>query len=130
MAIVDDINELCNIASDGDTETLPPGFWLFEVTCMPLLIVCGYLFWEDTAFVTFCMASLLIGVCFAYKRRELLTIVVVSILLAQVLEFIGIASGTWWWNAPDILGMPLWVPFAYAFFNVLFYNLSLRIEKM
>ncbi len=51
--------------------------------------------------------------------RTVLALMAAGAVLGPVCEALPVAAGAWSYAQPDILGMPLWLPLAYALFAVL-----------
>ncbi len=125
--IVRDLGRMTGIRTEAP---LPPSTLatVFEIVSLPLLIGASHALWSQSLVSNLAMLVVVATICVFMRSRAILLVVAVSIVLAVILEYGGIAGGVWWWNAPDLAGLPLWVPLSYAYLNVLFYRLALRLE--
>ena len=69
-------------------------------------------------------AALLLGVAAVLavprvERSTVLVLMAAGAVLGPVCEALPVATGAWSYAQPDVLGMPLWLPLAYALFAVL-----------
>jgi hypothetical protein len=55
----------------------------------------------------------------AAERKTVLVLLASGAVLGPVCEALPVASGAWSYARPDLFGMPLWLPLAYALFAVL-----------
>ncbi|MBU2490109.1 MAG: hypothetical protein KKA60_12030 [Proteobacteria bacterium] len=126
LAIFRIIEGLASVLDIGYAPPKKPwGLWIAgELAFITLLFYVCTLFWENTALSLFATVATLFLAAFLYRGRMLLLIVLVSIIVATILEYTGIVYGVWHWNAPDLWGLPLWVPLAYAIVNLLTYRVS------
>ena len=53
------------------------------------------------------------------ERKTVLVLLASGAVLGPVCEALPVASGAWSYARPDLFGMPLWLPLAYALFAVL-----------
>lgn len=53
------------------------------------------------------------------ERSTVLVLMAAGAVLGPVCEALPVAAGAWSYAQPDVLGMPLWLPLAYALFAVL-----------
>ena len=53
------------------------------------------------------------------ERRTVLILMAAGAVLGPVCEALPVAAGAWSYAQPDVLGLPLWLPLAYALFAVL-----------
>ena len=62
-------------------------------------------------------AALTLGV-FGF-RRHLVAIYAIGGVLGPTAEILGVRAGAWRYTAPHFLGIPVWLPFAWALVSVL-----------
>ena len=53
------------------------------------------------------------------ERSTVLVLMAAGAVLGPVCEALPVAAGAWSYAQPDVLGLPLWLPLAYALFAVL-----------
>jgi len=74
---------------------------------------------ENTPLVI--LAGLVLAAAILVIRRERSTIILMAAgaVLGPVCEALPVAAGAWSYAAPQVLGMPVWLPLAYALFAAL-----------
>ena len=75
---------------------------------LPLIIASALLF-----------AGAIVHLSPAAERKTVLVLLASGAVLGPVCEALPVASGAWSYARPDLFGMPLWLPLAYALFAVL-----------
>jgi len=128
---IDDISTIFNIEKDIiHFKKHKYLLLIIEIASFPILILIAYFLWRYTVISTFGLASVLLIMIFIYFKRINLVLIIVSILIAILLEYAGIYGKAWSWNAADLFGLPLWVPFAYAYIIFITHRIGLRIYSI
>ena len=74
-------------------------------------------------------AGLILAAAILFVRPEKSTVILMAggAVLGPVCEALPVAAGAWSYTAPQILGMPVWLPLAYALFASLVAHASLAL---
>jgi len=99
----------------------------FELAVIPAVMGCAVLFWADPVVSTAGLAVTLGLFAALYPGRYTLLVMALSLLFAVPLELCGVAGGEWRWRAPDLAGVPVWVPLGYAFLTLAHHRVALLV---
>ncbi|HSD57476.1 MAG TPA: hypothetical protein VLB04_04775 [Methanotrichaceae archaeon] len=88
---------------------------------------------DRTPLVIAAALPLAVAILLAWPEKSTLILMAAGSLLGPIAESLPIAIGAWSYAHPEILGMPAWLPLAYAMFAALLgyaaHDLSLRGRK-
>lgn len=88
---------------------------------------------ERTLLVVTAALPLAAAILLTWPKRSTLILMAAGGLLGPIVESPPIAAGAWFYAHPEILGMPAWLPLAYAMFAALVgyaaHDLSIRGER-
>jgi len=63
-------------------------------------------------------------------KRHLIALYVICGVLGPTAEILGVSAGAWHYAAPDFLGIPLWLPFAWGVVSVLSGGIAATVAEL
>ena len=111
----------------GKTAQARPGTLPLALAGIALQIALFLALSENTLLVI-CAALLLAGAAFrARPEKSTVILLAAGAILGPACEAMPVAAGAWAYARPDLLGMPVWLPLAYALFALLVAQASLSL---
>ena len=113
----------------GEIPQAQPGTLPLALAGIALQIALFLALSENTLLVI-CAALLLAGAAFrARPEKSTVILLAAGAVLGPACEALPVAAGAWTYARPDLLGMPVWLPLAYALFALLVAQASLALLR-
>ena len=85
---------------------------------------------SENRLLVICAALLLAGAAFgARPEKSTVILLAAGAVLGPVCEALPVAAGAWAYARPDLMGMPAWLPLAYALFALLVAQAGLSLLR-
>jgi hypothetical protein len=103
----------------GDLPAVRPGALRLALVGIALEILIFVSLGDRTPLAVIAALPLAAAILLTWPKRSTVILMAAGSLLGPVTESLPIASGAWSYANPEILGMPAWLPLAYAMFAAL-----------
>lgn len=103
----------------GEIPSVRPGTLALALAGIAVEIVIFVSLGDRTPLAITAALPLAVAIFLAWPKRSTLILMAAGSLLGPVAESLPIAAGAWSYANPQVLGMPVWLPLAYAMFAVL-----------
>lgn len=107
-----------------------PGALLLALAGIAVQIVLFVALSEDTLQVVAAALILAVAAVLVWPGKSTVILMAAGSLLGPACEAMPVAAGAWSYARQDILGMPVWLPLAYALFSVLVAYAGLSLSRM
>jgi hypothetical protein len=103
----------------GETPAVRPGALRLALAGISIEILIFISLGDRTPLAVAASLPLAAAILLAWPKRSTVILMAAGSLLGPVTESLPIAAGAWSYANPEILGMPAWLPLAYAMFAAL-----------
>ncbi len=105
-----------------------------EIILESFLLLAGILsliiFYQSNFLLMFILIFLGGGSLFLWREKEDIYFFTVGFIIGPFVEVISIYFGVWKYANPTVLGMPIWLPFAWGFVVLLITRITKTITKI